>query len=298
MLVLAGVALAAPPASAANDTGDLSFRVNGPVHVAPDETVTTVAVVRGDATVDGTVRKALVVVDGDAAVAGRVDGEVTVVNGSLALRDGATVHDVTLVNSRLERAPGATITGRVEHRAPSRWGFAARGLPLVFWLSMTLAVVLASLLYAAVGGRQLARVRDVIAKEPGRALLGAAAIWLGVPLLAVLALASVFGIPFGLGLLLLVLPAVWFLGYLASGAALGLAVLRSRRRGPLTAHPYGAAALGVALLQLLGLVPVLGVLVIGLAGVLGSGALAVLAARQVRGPTAPEGGALPAGSPA
>ncbi len=290
-VVLAGLTLLPLAARATDGADDMSFRVNGPVRVGQGESVSTVVVVRGDAIVKGTVRDALVVVGGTANIWGRVDGRTTVVNGNLRLREGATVRDVNLVNAQIDRAPGATILGTLDRRAPSRWNLDSTGMGLVIWLSMTVTIILAALLYAAIGGRQLERAREVLTREPGRTALGAAFIWLGVPALAVLALVSVVGIPFGLGLLLMVLPVVWFAGYLATAATIGMVVVR-RRPVPTKTHPYGAAALGALVLQSIALVPVLGVLVGLLAGVIGSGALALLAARQIRGSTTTTG-ALP-----
>ena len=117
--------------------------------------------------------------------------------------------------------------------------------------------------------------------EIGYSLLSTLVLWVGMPILAVLLILTVIGIPLGLGLLVFLLPTLWFLGYLVSGNRLGGALvgLAGRESGE---HPYLAAALGLLALQIVALIPVLGGLVLVLSGVWGAGALALLGWRAAR----------------
>jgi hypothetical protein len=101
------------------------------------------------------------------------------------------------------------------------------------------------------------------------------------PLVAVAALATVIGIPLGIALLIVVLPLLWSLGYVTTGTRLGFFLDDLRGATPNVAHPYLEAVLGVAIFQLIGLVPVVGWLVVVLAGLLGAGAIVVHAWRRI-----------------
>jgi len=94
--------------------------------------------------------------------------------------------------------------------------------------------------------------------------------------------ATLIGLPLGLGLLFFLLPALWFLGYIVAGARLGsfLVGLSGRESG---AHPYLPTFLGLVLLQLGILVPVIGGLIAAVAGIWGAGALAYIAYRGAGG---------------
>ncbi|HEX7241046.1 MAG TPA: hypothetical protein VF263_12310, partial [Longimicrobiaceae bacterium] len=109
-----------------------------------------------------------------------------------------------------------------------------------------------------------------------------AALWIGVPALAVGVMSTVVGIPLGLGVLVFVLPVLGFLGYLATGLRVGAAVLRSTGAKPEPARPYASALLGVAILLLLGTVPGVGALATLLAATVGAGALVLGVWRRER----------------
>jgi hypothetical protein len=286
LALLPGAALAQDP----DAEGGLLLRVNGDVRLPAGESSDTIIVINGDAVVDGSVTGALVVVNGDATVNGRVDEEVVVINGTVTLGETARVGgDVALVRSDLTRAPGAVVEGTVEERSEFGFGRAGAVFSFLVWLGFTLVVLLAGLLFAAVAGRQLTRAATLLTSSVGGTLLGAVLVWVGIPILAVLAFVTLVGIPLGLALLLFLLPALWFLGYLVAGTRLGGWLLDLMHRPTTAAHPYLAALLGLLVLQLVLWIPFLGGLIWVLAGMLGAGTLALLAWRawQGRGMTTP-----------
>lgn len=277
MLALTAL-LVAPRTAAAQQAGreqgsDLLLRAGAPVMLERGERAGTVVVLGGDAVIHGTVDEQLIVVDGVATLAGRVAGNVLVVGGRLDVGPGGSIgQDVTLVQSEITQAPGAMIAGHVTRSSGMGLGW---GAAWMFWASMSLLVLVAGLLFAAVGGRQLAGAAGELATRPGRSMLTALALWIGLPLLATLALVTVVGIPVGLSVLLFVLPALWLLGYLVAGAGVGALLAQARRTIASGDHPYGAVALGLLLLQLLGVVPWIGGALVMLAGLWGAGALAL-----------------------
>jgi hypothetical protein len=119
----------------------------------------------------------------------------------------------------------------------------------------------------------------------------------------VLVMLTVVGIPLGLGVLLVVLPIAWFLGYIVAGARLGKFILQ---RNDATGRPVAATTLGLVILQLGVLVPVVGGIAMVIAGFWGAGALAYSAYRAAGGkgvststpatPAAPSTNVSPAGA--
>jgi hypothetical protein len=117
------------------------------------------------------------------------------------------------------------------------------------------------------------------------------AIAIAVPLIAVLALVTLVGIPFGIALLLAAIP-VLLIAYVTSAWMVGRRVLRSRSAGR-----WAALLVGWLILRVLALIPVVGGLVWLAATVVGLGALAVALwrARRPGAPAArPEAPAAPA----
>ncbi len=303
LLLLALCALfALLPASAfaqADGSGDNNgfvLRVNGPLRVASTDRVDTAVVISDDALIQGTVENNLVVIDGDAVVTGTVEGDVVMINGDLFLRAGSRVEgDVRLIDGDLTRAPTATVVGDVNEGW--RLGWWSWAFPIFFWFGATVAVVLSALIFAAVGGRQLSDAGDLLTRQPGWSILTAVLTWVGIPLVAVLVIITVIGIPFGIGMLVFLLPALLFLGYLVTGTRVGALIIR--RGAAEEGRPYLAAVVGMLVFQLLALVPVLGFLLALLAALWGSGGLVLLAWRGATGrPGAPPAPAAAAPPPA
>ena len=285
LLLTLGMLLALVPAAAfaadGDDEGDLILRINGPITVAAGDTYDNVVVISDNATVDGTITGSLFVIDGDAVVTGQVADDITVIRGTLTLESTARVNNVSVIRGELVRDAGATVTGEVTRASFSFdwWTFGI--LSVLVWIGVTLAVVLGGLIFAAVASRQLKAAGDYIQTDIGPALLAVLLAWIAVPMVMIAAIVTIVGAPIGLGYFVFVLPALWFLGYIVAGSMLGRTILH---RTVESDRPYLATLLGLLLLQVVGLVPWFGGLVSFVAGVLGSGALLLLAWRAWRGP--------------
>lgn len=266
------------PASAAaqspQDRDDFTLRVNGDVTIAEGDTVNSVVVIDGDLIVEGEVRDFAFVIDGDATINGRIGENLTVISGNILLGSTAVVQDLNSVRGDITRASGATIKGDVHERDSIRFLWWAAGLvSIILWIGMTVAMVVSALLFAAFGGRQLVAAAVAMTGDLVNTIIGGVVLWAGVPILAGIAIATIIGLPLGLGVLLFLLPAFGFLGYLVTGTRLGIWLLGlgGRETGE---RPFLAAALGTFALQLLVLIPALGILIALLAGVWGGGSLA------------------------
>ncbi len=254
---------------------DVLVRVNGPVRIAEDDTAGTVVVFGHGATIEGTIQEQLVVIGGTADISGTVLGNLVLVDGRAVLAPSAVIgENVVLHESVLERAPGARIGGVVREQAEFALG------PIVgwiFWLSLSAVVIVAGLAFAALAGRQLSEAAERIRNQPGPVVVTALIVAATLPGLAILAFLSVVGIPLGFLIAFLIGPILTLLGYIVTATWLGAAIL-SRWGDPDRVergrtHPYRVVLVGIVLLQLIGLVPILGGLVLILASQLGAGAL-------------------------
>ncbi|GAB4339066.1 MAG: hypothetical protein Kow0010_27320 [Dehalococcoidia bacterium] len=282
---------AAVPAVAAHDgedhdddNGSLTVRINGPVHIGAGESAGTVVVINDDAIIDGTVRDNLVVVNGDARVSGNVRGDVVMIRGDLDLVGEALVEqDVTLISGRVRQEPTATVAGRIERR--SGW-LIGTGAGVVFgfflWLWLSVAAIVAGLLFAAVGGRQMNAATAAMVERPAQSLLAAVIVWFGGAILTVLAFASVVGIGTGLAILTLLLPSLVLLGYVVAGAWLGRIIFSVIRREVDARHPYLSVFTGIFGLVVAALIPVIGWFIGALAVFWGTGGIGYVAWRAFR----------------
>lgn len=279
------VSLASFPAMAVESRGPraaedgLTVRVGGPLHVREGERLTSVMVIDGQAVVEGQVDEALFVANGDAYVTGHVAGVATVVNGTLRLGPEASVQRVSLVQAELDAAPGAVV-GSVETSGGLQWSWSNAFFAFAMWVGFTLLVVVAGWLYTATAPHLATSARDTMLRKPGESVVGALVVAIALPLLSVPLFATGIGIPLGLSLLVVVVPALLFLGFLTSGIALGVALTRRVRRAEGVRLGI-AATLGLLVLQLLAAVPFLGFLVALAASLWGAGGLAVLAFRAI-----------------
>jgi len=287
-LVAAALALLLAPvrAQAQETTDDVYVRVNGTIDLAAGESVDTLVAVKSEARVAGTVRDTLVIVNQTATVSGDVGREAIVVNGTLRLESTARIGgDVVLINGELIQADGAVIAGRVVERRGASIGAefnrVTAAVSLIAWLGMTLLVVVVALGWAAVGGSQLSAIAGLLGARPGLAAVAAVIFWIAAPVIAFLAFVTVIGIPIGIALLLIVLPLLWGLGYVTTGTRLGFFLADLRHTTPDLAHPYLEAVLGVVILQLIGLIPIVGGIVVALAGLFGAGAIVVHVWRRI-----------------
>jgi hypothetical protein len=154
---------------------------------------------------------------------------------------------------------------------------------IVFWIGMTIAVLVFGLLLVAVAPRQATNAAAAMTADPGWSILSAAIAFIAIPIAAIIALVTVVGVPLGVGVLAFLLPALWFLGYLVAGLMFGT-LIYSRASESIRGNRYLAVVTGLAIAQLLLLIPFLGIPIAVLMGLWGGGAVALLAWRSFRAP--------------
>lgn len=277
VLGIAGVALAAEELP---HSGRVVFVADGDVEVAADEQADAVIVINGDARVAGTVNT-LVVVQGTATVTGATLETLAIVDGTAALDSDTTVlGDVLRFDATVTGADAADIGGSVKDMAAdvAAFGVFLAVSAIVLWIGVGIATLLFGLLAAGLAARQVRAATALIGREPvATGLVGLLSIVV-VPVLAVLAMVTVIGVPTGLALLLVVWPAVAFIGYIVAAIWLGEWLL-NRREGAVPAErPYAAAFLGLVIAFVIGFVP----LVTTILSIFGFGAVVLAAWRTLR----------------
>jgi hypothetical protein len=271
LFILLSLALALPAWAQTGQpsTSEAFVVLSGRADVPQGRQVGDLVVFHGSSTVDGTVDGSLTAFDAPVTISGRVNGDVVVFNGRVELRSGANVTGDVVSQSDPVVASDATIGGTSKRlQTNTNWeGFGWAG-KLAWWLAVSISTLVVGLLLVWLTGRGAARIL-----EAGRTRLGPSIglgllLFFGLPLLAIIALVTVVGIPLGIGLLAALLL-IYALGYGAAAWVLGRSILREP-----TAWVVAFLA-GWAILRVAALVPILGGLVWFAAVVVGLGALAV-----------------------
>jgi hypothetical protein len=265
LLPLSGVANAAQVDADQQDQVVLS----GQVMVDAGETVDDVVILHGAATIDGVVRGSLVVLDGPVTVAGEVSGDVVALNGNVTVAQGARIGG-DLVSPRAPQiAEGATIAGDVQ-RVTVNWRFSDVMTRLMSWLAVSVSTLALGVLLVIFAPRAADAAMRTARARPGVTLAWGAAIAIGMPVVAVIAILTVVGIPFGVGLLL-AFALLYSIGYVTA------AWLAGRLIRPRLDSQIAAFLIGWVLFRVVALVPFLDGLLWFPGAALGLGALCAAA---------------------
>jgi uncharacterized RDD family membrane protein YckC len=332
-LATALLALCLAPVSALRaDDGD-RVAVGSDNHIAAGEKASHDAVaVMGSLTVDGEVAHDSVAVFGsnilngstghddvavlgDVAVNGHVGHDVVAVLGDVTLGPNARVeHDVVSVCGTVHRDPGAVVLGNVIQPAPighhpfgipfgSWWSHSLSSgrllsfSPAMTWLWMLHLVFLG--LYALLAlafPNAVTRCGDVLKDRPGITVLTGLLSLVALPVLFILLLITIIGIPVALLALPLAIACLFFFGKAGVYGLIGRSIFGKN------ITPIVAVVLGGSVVLLLGLVPLLGLMIAVLIAALGfSCGITFLLTKMQRpvpaAPPAPPPAPAPAASP-
>jgi cytoskeletal protein CcmA (bactofilin family) len=244
----------------------------GDVLVDSGQTTKDVFVADGDVTVRGTVDGDVVVADGDVTVRGNVTGNVVTFAGTAILGRRAHVDgDVLYGDKKPNVAPGAQVGGEIKKVKGEDISGGALALQFGIWLAVTISVLILGLILLALFPKAADAVARTAKARTGRAALIGLLTFFLIPIVGVIALITIVGLPLGAGLLLAMLP-LYGLAYTSSAFIVGRLVSKQGAR-------VIAFIVGLAILRVLALVPFLGGLVWFLATILGLGALMVAAQR-------------------
>jgi len=284
-LILVPAAIAADPSPGGDQ---VLVAVNGDVTLPADQTADVVVVVKGTAHIAG-IARTVVVVEGTAVVDGARIDNLWAIRSTVELQPGSVVTgDVMTLDATVHQLGDAAVQGAITEITPAiiAMGAVLAPVAILFWFGLGLATLVAGLFLAGLAGRQVRQTELLISREPVPVLLVGIAGLILVPTVAVLLMISIVGAPLGLGMLFGVWPFVAFLGYLVAGVWVGDWVLA--RLEPRTVHerPYLASVVGLVLLQVVGLIPFVG-LISAIASLFGFGAVLLAGWRTLRGPGTP-----------
>jgi hypothetical protein len=209
-------------------------------------------------------------------IAGNVGDDVVALDGRITTRDGARVDGDVKSRREPDVAPG-TVTGDVKKLNVQNLYSGILFVFLVYlWIAVTLSVALLGLLFVLLFPR--AADATVAAGRKFWPTVGWGAL-VGIvgPIVAILVLVTIVGIPFGLGMLS-ALNVLAPLGYVASSLILG----RLMVKGTSTGARIGAFFAGFGILRAVALIPGLGIIAWLLVCMYGLGALTQAAWRAGR----------------
>ena len=264
---LAVLVVGAGSASAATD----HVVITGGATVPAGRTAGDVVVVDGTVRIAGHVTGDVISVSGPVRLTGRVDGDLIAVSDRAFLGSTARVGgDLRSGDEGPVLARGASVGGEVSNED---WADAANGWGWVsligWWLAVSVSTLVVGVLLVALAPAALYAAERAVRERLGATVAWGLGIAIGVPLLAVLALVTLVGIPFGIALLLAAIP-VLLVAYVTSAWMLGRRVFRNR-----SSSRWAALFAGWGILRVLALIPAVGALVGLVATVVGLGALAV-----------------------
>lgn len=217
----------------------------------------------GDITFDGTAKGPARLSGGIVTVNGAFDGDVILEGGRIVLAPTAVIGGNLTIRSVDEPSidPGARIAGTTTREAPHQWWEQASSqgwkLRLLFAAFLAVSTFVTGIVLMLIGrGTFEDAVTLARTKIVGSFLVGIVAVIL-LPLIAIVLIATVIGVPIGFAILLS-LPVIFIVSY--SIAATGLADLIFNR--PFAQRIAGRTAVflivGAVIIGLLSLVPVAG----------------------------------------
>jgi hypothetical protein len=246
--------------------------ITGAIAVPAGQTTSDLVIVDGPVTIGGRVDGDVIAVNGTVTISGTVDGDVVAVAKRARLLPGSRVNgDVTYGDKKPIVAPGAVVTGDVSHE---NWRF-AEGFSwlarIIWWLIVSVSTLVLGLALLAFAPRAAESAWVASQARTGLACAWAAGLFFGLPIAAVLAMITIFGLPLGIGLLLALVP-LMLIGYVTSCYLFGRIVRGKRGWGPKLTFLAGWGAA-----RLVALIPVAGGLLWAVASAFGLGVLLLAA---------------------
>jgi hypothetical protein len=292
--MVALLAMAAPASAQVETEPDTQVVLTGRAEVRAGERAESVVIFDGPAVIAGDVDGAVVAMNGDIQVSGMVEEDVVALNGKATILSGARVGGDVVSSKAPQVDPGATVEGDTKTVK-----FSLRGLGVLFWVAwwvaVTVSLLILGILLLALFPATMAASYAVAHREPGRAIGIGLLVAIGLPIVSILVMVTVVGIPLGLvGLLSLAL--LYALGHVVAALAVGRMMIKEPK------SRFLAFFVGLIVLRILGLIPFVGGLVTFVAAAYGVGALAIAGWRAARRPApvdvgtvAPGPGAPPPG---
>ena len=294
MLACTALAASAPVALAADAPEPVDQVVlSGTVTVPRGKEAGEIVVLSGTVTVAGVALGDVVVLEGRITVTGQVSGSVVNLGGPVLLGRGAQVRGSVMASGDVKRAQGAQVGGSVREGVVVTLAGPLEALGrFVVWLAVAVSTLVLGFGLLLVAPRAVDAVHIAATTGPVASASWGLGTLIGLPVVGVVLLASVLGLPLGLSLLL-ALALVLLVGYALSAWILGRLIWAPPRNRPI------ALLIGWAILAAVLAVPAIGAATWPFAAGFGLGATVVATwrARGHHGRHRP-GGRAPAAEPA
>jgi cytoskeletal protein CcmA (bactofilin family) len=260
VIVVTAALLPASVLAQSNDSTGARIQISGSVTVADSEVVGFVGAIDANTIIDGRVNGHVLVISGTTTINGHIEGNVLAIGGTLRLGPDAVVTgDLVYNETTIIIDPGADVQGTTREDLGVEFSqdFARfiAWLSLANWAGTTFLALIAGVVFAGIGGRQLWGSAAAMTSKPAQSILLIFLVSLILLSLATLLFFSILGIPIGF-MLLLVLAVIWMLGYIVAGTRIGAALTRRSVERMSDPHPYLPALVGITAMQMLALVPV------------------------------------------
>lgn len=249
------------------------------VTLAADESVNLFIVYNGTARIEGHATSILVVNGTANLVGGRAD-HVVAFQSQVTIDPASIVSgDIRTFESGVTGATASTVTGGVRDFGLDVFlGWRTLGALALLYIAFAVSALVAGVLVAGLAGRQVRAAGALFTKEPAMVIVAAFLGLIALVAIGTIAIVSLVGIPFAIGLLGIVLPGLFVIGYIVTGIWLGELILA--QSSPVARErPYLAAIVGLTIVGLVGWVPPIG----GLISFVGFGAVMLLSWRVLRG---------------
>jgi hypothetical protein len=261
--------------------------LTGRADISEGETVGDVVIFDGPVNIAGTVDGDVVAFNGRVTVTGTVRGDVASFNGRVIAEDGAQITGDVRSRPEAQISSGAEVGGTVGGVDFERVDDALAAARFGVWFAISISALILVFLFVWL----FPRGADATALA-GRSRTGAAVGWglllfFGLPIISVLLLVTVVGIPLGLVLLLALAP-IYVLAYTVAAYFLGRRII-----GPPRSR-FLAALVGIIVLRILALIPFVGGLTWFAATVFGLGLLLVAARARKEAEPTPQPATTPA----
>jgi hypothetical protein len=238
--------------------------LSGRIDIPKGQQVPGIVIFSGSLTVEGTVNGPITAFGAPVTISGHVYGNVFALKGPLKLLDGAVVTGDVRSRYQAVIEPGATVKGIVGEMSSS-FGWIWRVLS---WLAVSLSLLVFGLLLLWLAGTTANRISQVGRSAIGACIGWGALVFIGVPLVALIATLTFVALPLGLGVLA-ALGLIYSTGYCASAWILGRRIV-----GESTGRFVSFLA-GWALLRVVAFIPIVHIFVFIAAALYGLGALLV-----------------------
>ena len=232
---------------------------------------------------------------------GQADGPLTLAGDRIVIASGARIGGNLTIYSR--EAPSiaadAVVSGVVQRMEPPSWWSSIQ--PWMWAVGLAVAVVIGTLLagivLALLGGRILANGADHLRLRPVTSFVIGLITVILIPAIAAILMATIAGLSVGIALLL-VLPLLCVFGHAVAAAGIGAGIFVRSRLAISTGYALLLLIAGALIIVIIGFIPWVGLLALGVVLLLGVGALVRAVGARLRGtPPLVSAGDLPPRAP-